>query len=155
MSSKFEGICNQKIPVTSQKSLDIETSFPRKTWLGKTFNSNGWQQSEYKQSSRNVKAAYYNPHLRFSSGGQSNNYSSKGGNRVKDNEQRSLHSNRPTIVTEVTQVTALFQPKQQSFPKSSKVVVVVEGAMCIYITTFWSDITVIFIRGLLYSNFQW
>lgn len=104
---------------------------------------------------RNVKAAYYNPYLRFSSGGQSNNYSSKGGNRVKDNEQRSLHSNRLTIVTEVTQVTSLFQPKQQSFPESSKVVAAVEGAMCIYITTFWSDITVIFIRGLLYSNFQW
>lgn len=151
MSSKFEGICNQKIPVTSQKSLDIETSFPRKTWLVVT----GDNRANTNNLPRNVKAAYYNPYLRFSSGGQSNNYSSKGGNRVKDNEQRSLHSNRPTIVTEVTQVTSLFQPKQQSFPESSKVVAAVEGAMCIYITTFWSDITVIFIRGLLYSNFQW
>lgn len=151
MSSKFEGICNQKIPVTSQKSLDIETSFPRKTWLVVT----GDNRANTNNLPRNVKAAYYNPYLRFSSGGQSNNYSSKGGNRVKDNEQRSLHSNRLTIVTEVTQVTSLFQPKQQSFPESSKVVAAVEGAMCIYITTFWSDITVIFIRGLLYSNFQW
>lgn len=151
MSSKFEGICNQKIPVTSQKSLDIETSFPRKTWLVVT----GDNRANTNNLPRNVKAAYYNPYLRFSSGGQSNNYSSKGGNRVKDNEQRSLHSNRLTIVTEVTQVTSLFQPKQQSFPESSKVVAAVEGAMCIYITTFWRDITVIFIRGLLYSNFQW
>lgn len=151
MSSKFEGICNQKIPVTSQKSLDIETSFPRKTWLVVT----GDNRANTNNLPRNVKAAYYNPYLRFSSGSQSNNYSSKGGNRVKDNEQRSLHSNRLTIVTEVTQVTSLFQPKQQSFPESSKVVAAVEGAMCIYITTFWSDITVIFIRGLLYSNFQW
>lgn len=155
MSSKFEGICNQKIPVTSQKSLDIETSFPRKTWLGKPLIVTGDNRANTNNLPRNVKAAYYNPYLRFSSGGQSNNYSSKGGNRVKDNEQRSLHSNRLTIVTEVTQVTSLFQPKQQSFPESSKVVAAVEGAMCIYITTFWSDITVIFIRGLLYSNFQW